>query len=367
MAITKKRNFEPMKSRSPINALAASLLYFVACITPVFSQTVTIQSGDELGHGMLLKHGSTCYVLTPKHVANNKRRVTVFSSAPVVHSGALVETPFWEGMDFAIGVVRGPVEEKCVTTLDDLSTEVTVANGRHAQLLRLLPSGDIERVVMSVMKTDYLTLDARIVDGVSELYKGTSGAFLFDGEKPIGMIVEALSATEGRFIRIEELHSNLTRRLTRKAGFQAATVPFSAAATNNDAGDIVPLEFIRASQPPIYPDYAEDNMLGDGSYVFDLPRPNRIAFKIKGHEAVPLSNVRIFSEVDGDYAIPRNIRIAVSSAPDGSRPRFFGAAEMGPDGVFDFSRAPTLARWMFITVNDAWETGAIGISAVRAK
>ncbi len=77
--------------------------------------------------------------------------------------------------------------------------------------------------------------------------------------------------------------------------------------------------------------------------------------------------MRVFSDIDADYAIPRNIRIDVSSAPDGNRPRFFGAAEMGPDGVFDFSRAPTLARWVFITVNDAWENGAIGISAVHVK
>ncbi|WP_458722386.1 hypothetical protein [Shimia sp. W99] len=355
-----------MKLSSLSKLLAASILCFTVLITPVFSQTVSVQSGDELGHGMLLKHGSTCYVLTPRHVANNKRRVTVFSSAPVVHSGALVETPFWEGMDFAIGVVRGPIEEKCVTTLDDLSGEVRLASGRRVQLLRLLPSGEIERIDMSVTKTDYLTLDARIEDGSSELFKGTSGAFLFDGEKPIGMIVEALSSTEGRFIRVEELHMNLLRRLNRKAGFQAAASNSTPVASNDD-GDGLPLEFVRASQPPIYPDVAEANMLGDGSYVFDLPRPNRIAFKIKSPGAVPLSSVRVFSDVDADYAIPRSIRIDVSTAPDGNRPRFFSAAEMGPDGVFDFSRAPTLARWVFITVNDAWESGAIGISAVRVK
>jgi hypothetical protein len=269
-------------------------------------------------------------------------------------------------MDFAIGVVRGPVEEKCTTTLDDLSSKLTAASGRHAQLLRLLPSGEIERIDMSIINTGYLTLDARIEEGSSELFKGTSGAFLFDGDKPIGMIVEALSATEGRFIRIEELHLNLARRLNRKAGFQAAASN-STPVANSDHGDNLPLEFVRASRPPIYPDVGEANMLGDGSYVFDLPRPNRIAFKIKSPGAVALSNVRVFSDVDAEYAIPRNIRIDVSSAPDGNRPRFFGAAEMGPDGIFDFSRAPTLARWVFITVNDAWENGVIGISAVRAE
>lgn len=310
---------------------------------------------------MLLKHGATCYVLTPKHVTGGKRRVTVFSSAPVVHSGALVETPFWEGMDFAIGIVRGQIEQQCTTTLDDLSGPVNVAAGRKVQMLRLRPSGDIERLDMSVTKSDYLTLEARIENSEDELFKGTSGAFLFDGDKPIGMITQALSATEGRFIRIEELHMNLLRRLNRRAGFQVAA---PSPPSQNTTSQGVPLEFISASQAPIFPDVSEQNMLQEGSYVFQLSRPNRIAFKVKSRDAISLSKVQIFSDVDADYAIPRNIRIDVSSSPDGSRPRFFGAAEMGPDGIFDFSRAPTLTRWVFITVSGAWEGGALGIDSV---
>jgi hypothetical protein len=242
---------------------------------------------------------------------------------------------------------------------------VNVATGRRVQLLRLRPSGDVERIEMSVTSSDYLTLEAQIEDGSAELFKGTSGAFLFDGEKPIGMIVQALSSTEGRFIRIEELHMNLARRLNRRAGFQTSAVVKPAVASDATSG--IPLEFVSATQPPIFPDVPETNMLGDGSYVFELPRPNRIAFKIKSPDAVPLSKVQILSDVDAEYATPRNIRIDVSSSPNGKRPRFFGAAEMGPDGVFSFSRNPTLARWIYVTVSDAWESGVIGIDSISAE
>lgn len=326
-----------------------------------------MKGGAETGHGFLIKHGPTCYVVTPKHLTKGKRRATVFSSAPVVHSGAIFEEPFWDGFDLAVGVVRGPVEERCTSTLADFAAAAPIRGGQQAELVRIRPSGDFERVDMIITRSDYLTIDAKVLDVDQELFKGTSGAFLFDRDIPIGMIVEAITATEGRFVHIEELEMNLSRLLNRKIGFQ--TVP-SRSTTSNDANPAelknqIPVEFISATQPPTFPDFAEENVLGDGAYAFDLPRPNRIAFKVIGPDAVPLSSVKMMSDPNADYAVPRTIRIDVSSSLDGSRPRHFGSSEMGPDGLFDLTRSPTLVRWVFVTVSGAWENGALGIESIR--
>lgn len=184
----------------------AMLAYILAGFTPALAQAVTVQSGDEFGHGFMVRQGSTCYVLLPKHVAAGQRRVTVFSAAPVVHSGALVETPFWDGMDLAIGVVRGAIEKRCTIELSSLDISAQPESGARTQLLRLRQSGEPERVEMLVTDSQYLTLEADIADGKSELFKGTSGAFLFAENKPLGMVIEALSPTKGRFIRIEEIY-----------------------------------------------------------------------------------------------------------------------------------------------------------------
>lgn len=295
----------------------------------------------------------------PKHVAGGKRRVTVYSAAPVVHSGALVDTPFWSGIDLALGVVRGPVEQRCTRTLDYFASAASPDNGATVQLLRLRQSGEIERVDMVVTKGEYLTLEARVNGGSAELFQGTSGAFLLAGDAPVGMAIKALSDKDGEFMRIEEIRMNIERRLNRRAGFAAPESQGSSPPKNS-----LPFVLRRVTLPPTFPDFGEENLQKTGSYVFDLTRPNRLAFQIEGDQSVSLSRVRIRSDPDADYALPKGIRIDVSSQPDGSRTRSFLAGEMGPDGLYDETRQPSLVRWVFITVTGGWQNGPIGIDAV---
>jgi len=339
------------------------LAYMLAGFIPASAQTVTVQSGDQFGHGFMVRQASTCYVLLPKHVAAGKRRVTVFSAAPVVHSGALVETPFWDGMDLAIGVVRGAIEKRCIIDLSSLDISAQPENGARTQLLRLRQSGEPERVEMLVTDSQYLTLEAEIADGRSELFKGTSGAFLFAENKPLGMVVEALSPTAGRFIRIEEIYQNVARRVSRRAGFSVADADAPVVAAD---GDDIGLAFRLdgALLPPIAPDFSESNLSGSGSYVFQLTRPNRIAFQAAGDESVSLSQVRLRADIESGFAVPRDIRIDVSSSPDGQRTRPFYSGEMPSDGVLVAKAQPTRVRWVFVTVSSGWDSSQIGLDSV---
>lgn len=349
-----------------LTRLGSALLVIIACCqygsSGAVAQTVTIQSNSQFGHGFIFRHGTQCYVIMPKHVAGGKRRVTVYSAAPVLHSGALVDTPFWAGIDLALGVVRGPVEDRCTRTLEYFDTAASPENGAAVQLLRLRQSGEIERVDMVVTKGDYLTLEARVNGSNAELFKGTSGAFLFVGDIPIGMVTKALSDKDGLFMRVEEIQMNIERRLNRRAGFVATTAP--ASRTQTSPKNSLPFVLKSVTLPPTFPDFGEENMQGQGSYVFDLTQPNRLAFKIVGDQAVSLSRVRILSNPDADYALPRGVRVDVSSQPDGSRTRSFLAGDMGPDGLFDSNRQPSLVRWVYITVTGGWQTGPIGIDQV---
>jgi len=332
---------------------------------PLMAQTVAIHSGEEQGHGFLVRDGATCYVILPKHVAAGRRSVTVFSAAPVVHSSALIETPFWDGMDLAIGVVRGEVESRCIRNVSDLDVSVQPEAGSKVQLLRLRQSGEPERIDMLMTDSQYLTLDADIADGKSELFKGTSGAFLFDGDTPLGMVIEAVSPTKGRFIRIEEIFQNVNRRVERRAGFASAEDPVDANPAATDEG--LPFVFVSATLPPIDPALSEANLSGAGSYVFKLTKPNRLAFKVAGNEAMPVSGITVVSSVDDISGLPRDIKIEVSSSEDGQRTRPFASAEMATDGVLDIRRSPTLARWVFISIQSGWDGAEIGIDSVIIK
>lgn len=343
--------------------LAVILAYILGGSIPAASQTVAVQSGQEQGHGFLVRQGGACYLLLPKHVAAGRRNVTVFSAAPVEHSGAFVETPFWEGMDLAIGVVRGTLERRCVRNLSDLDASVRPEEGARAQLLRLRPSGEPERIDMVVTDSRYLTLEAEIADGRSELFKGTSGAFLFAGDAPLGMIVEALSPTRGRFIRIEEIFHNVNRRIDRRSGFAVADAPAPAPAEE----DALPFRFMSATLPPVDPDNSEANLHGPGAYVFRLTRPNRIAFRLDGADSEVVSRVTIRAAVDGVAGPARDVRIDVSTMEDGSRPRSFATAEMGPDGVLDIRRSQTRALWVFVTIASGWTSPVIGVESVAIR
>jgi hypothetical protein len=340
----------------------AILAYILTGFTPALAQAVTVQSGDEFGHGFMVRQGSTCYVLLPKHVAAGQRRVTVFSAAPVVHSGALVETPFWDGMDLAIGVVRGAIEKRCTVELSSLDISAQPESGTRTQLLRLRQSGEPERIEMLVTDSQYLTLEAEIADGKSELFKGTSGAFLFAENKPLGMVIEALSPTKGRFIRIEEIYQNVARRVSRRAGFSIADADTPATTADDDAG--LAFQLVSATLPPITPDRSESNLDGSGSYVFQLTRPNRMAFQAAGGKTVSLSQVRLRADTESGYAVPRDIRIDVSSSPDGQRTRPFYSGEMPSDGVLVAKAQPTRARWVFVTVASGWDSSRIGLDAI---
>lgn len=346
----------------PIVALLLVVTFIQSGLSTADAQTVSIQSKEQLGHGFIFMHGSQCYVIMPRHVSGDNRRVTVYSAAPVVHSGALVETPFWMGIDLAIGVVRGPIETRCKRTLDDLLPRTAPETGVTAQLTRLRPSGEVENIDMVVTKGSYLTLEARTKSDKQELYKGTSGALLFSDGVPIGMATKALSDNVGLFMRTEEIHMNVERRLNRRAGFAMAMPPQPRNTVPVKNSLAVSLESV--TLPPTFPDYGEENLLSGGSYVFELTRPNRLAFRIKSDEAVALSRVRIFADPAADYALPKGVRIDVSSQPDGSRSRSFLVGDMGPDGLYDAVRQPSLVRWIYITVTGGWEAGPIGISGV---
>ena len=347
--------------------LIFTLAAFLIGSIPLPAQTVSVHSGEDQGHGFLLQHAGSCYVILPRHVAAGRRSVTVFSAAPVVHGAALMETPFWEGMDLAIGIVRGAVEKRCTRDLPALAASVQPENGAEVQLLRLRPSGEPERIDMLITNSQYLTLEAAIVDGQSELFKGTSGAFLFTGDSPVGMVTEALSPTTGRFIRIEEIYLNVKRRLERRAGLATATdAPEPVGQLAPEGEPRLDFDLVSASLAPTHPDHSEANLATRGTYAFRLTRPNRLAFKVRGDAAVTLSRIEVRADPQSGFGIPRRILIELSNRHDGSRPRLPTSVEMGPDGMLNIAIGQS-TRWVFLTVVDGWDSSTLGLSSVTFR
>lgn len=328
--------------------------------TPLVAQVVTIDAGQQQGHGYMFRSGSSCYVIMPKHVAGARPRVRIFSGAPVVLGNARVETPFWPNIDLAIGVVRGAITPRCTADMETLSTPLALESGGRVELVRLRGSGEVSTLPMRITATNYLTVDAETVRAQDEIFQGTSGAMLFAEGKPAGMIVESLSPSLGRFIRIEEINLNVRRWVERRGViFEDQIIPAEATLPTG-----LPFEVVEASNPPLTPDFAVENVIEDGIYVFQPTRTNTITFSVEEGGVVPLSRVRVFTDPDAGYALPRRIEVFVSTRADGSRPRFFVGGEMANDGVFDRLRSAQNARWITISIKSAWSDGPVRVDRV---
>lgn len=328
---------------------------------PLFAQVVRVESGPEVGHGFLVMHGGGCYMVTPRHVTGTNRTAVIKTASPMRSATAAMQTPFWEGMDLAIGVVQAAgLEGYCRIPLSQIDQELTVDAGQPMHLLRLRDSGEVERLPLEFEDAGYLTFTSRMRRVDDAFYRGTSGAFAFVGERPMGMVITTTDGRAGQFIRIEEIHKNISRWVQRSVRFGTAA-PVS---TTPQLGDGMRIVLHSVTQPPLTSDVIPENMLQSGSYVFPAGR-NQIIFRIPGMAPSAFSQIDIRSDPEAAYALPRQIRVEVSTASEPTTGwRHFAEAEMAPDGVFTINRSAQLARWVRLTVETAQDFGAIGISAV---
>jgi hypothetical protein len=206
----------------------------------------------------------------------------------------------------------------------------------------------------------YLTFDAELTTPGDELFKGTSGALLYAGSQPLGMIVEVDEATltQGRFIRIEEVAMNAGRWLDRRGGNFAAQ---NAAPVVLQASGMS-VELVSASAAPLEPELGPNALLGPGAFVFAAELPVRLVFHVAGEQAVPLSSVQMLSRPEAGQVVPKDIRIQVSNEDEPANLRRFGSEtfRMAPNGLLT-ARGFTTAKWIVVTVTSAWDDGPIRI------
>lgn len=338
--------------------LAASLGF----ASPVAAQVVAIKATDQNGHGFMLRHNGTCYVILPAHVAGKARRVTVLTATPVANAEAMIEQPFWPGLDLAIGPMRGAAADQCTETLASLDGMASPEAGGNLDLVRLRASGEVERLSMRYTSSAFLTLEAEMLKAGEEFFQGTSGAFLFQNDKPVGMVIETPAPTMGRFIRIEHIKANAQLWLDRRSGTFA-----SAAAATLPQGEGIAFEVMSATQAPVSPDQSPSNLAGAGAYVFAPQGVNRVVLRINGGTSTDLRKVILTSNPEAGYALPRNVQIEVSTRKDGASPRGFFKGEMAPDGLLEARHPGTYASWVILTFTSAWSDGPVGVEDIHLE
>lgn len=348
-------------------AVAANIAAAPPLASAAGAQTVRIDAGDQSGHGLMLRHRNTCYVVTAAHVVEGQLMASVRTAAPVLGATALMQTPFWPGMDMAVGVLRGEdILPRCTVTLGQLAgAELRGDLMRAPALVRLRDSGEVERMPLRLRETGYLEFTAAPLNPEDSLWRGSSGAFAMDGAAPLGMVVRTdAEGRTGHFIRIEEIGANLQRWITRGVGLQAVgAAPGARAAAGAAPLEGLPAQLVSALRPAIGSEHLPENLLGPGAYVFE-PGRNRIVFRLSGPAAVPVSGMRLQSQPAEGQAMPMEVRVELSSAAEGERWRLFFEGEVAPDGLLEFHRSAQLARRVSVTVLSARSAGPVRIDSI---
>ncbi len=326
-------------------------------------QTVAVENGENgKGFGWMFRHKGSCYVILPEHVAGRHPRITLTSSAPVLTGTGTVSKPFWPAIDLAIATVRGAIEDRCTSSLSDLVLTPEERAGRMAQLERLTPVGELMRDPITIDDFTYLTFSARRREDGKAIRRGTSGAFAFIDNTPVGMAIRSADDATGRFIRSDEIHLHVNRYLNEILAPRAMEV-----GNAQDLPGSLPLIFRGTSAPPVNPQYAPENLLGAGSYVFDLSDRVTIEFEFPGEQASAVSRVVVTAPAEGGYSLPREIFIEMSPFASGGRYFALGRFQVGFDGVLDTGRvASRNARRLRLTILNAWSEGPLAIDAVQA-
>ncbi|WP_372022180.1 hypothetical protein [Tistrella mobilis] len=352
--------------RNVMTVILSALVLLAIYGTSAFGQTVSVKNGEgENGFGWMFGQAGTCYAVMPRHVAGIFPRVTVSTAAPVQTGTGTVITPFWDGIDLALAVIRGIGTDRCSEQLDALDVDAAGRRAAEASLLRLTPTGEEERVPLRITQRGYLTLEGEILAG-REISQGTSGAFAFVGETPIGMAYASADPRRATFMRSEEILINLHRFLNEQgAAYGAPPAGAIPPATGMPATGRLPLVVVRSSMPPVNPRYGPENLTGNGVFVYEGVPGARIVFGIATGNVAAVHRVRMTAPTDADYALPRTIIVQYSLDDEGQQFREWTRGQMAPDGLFDTGRmAPRNIRWIAFTILDAWSPGPVVIDEV---
>lgn len=326
---------------------------FVPCAV---AQPVHVEAGGGYGQGYLFGHDGACWLATAKHLLGEGGNFAVtLAGQPPLRGTGEAAAPFWEGLDLALGIVRGEARSACTTTFADLARPWT--RGMAAAALRLpyvWPDGAVDSAAMRIIDLpDHKSFVAAFTDG-APAFPGRSGSFLLAGERLAGMVVTEPAGDAHGFVRIEEIAMNAERWITaRGESLIAAAEP---ATVRQQAGFAVAIDSSGSTLTPATLGSDPETVLsGDTPFLFT--GTGRIVLRVADGSLQELRGVRI--ETGGTEARPKAITVEIDAKAEGPLvPAWFWSGTMDQAGQFDTGeRAPRRMRRVVITVSSAWGAG----------
>lgn len=345
--------------------LAIILSALLGYSNEVLAEPVMLR-GAEIGQGYMFSHRGNCYVVFPAHVTSPRARLQVIAEGAVTGS-ATPRFPFWAGLDLAVASVRRDAAKRCTAKIADLRPAGTPPPPSGLGVLVLVDrEGHLSRHRMQITDVSYLTFEASFTSKAVDVIQGMSGGFFFINNRPVGMALEKTDTGGIRFMRIEEIHMNLSRWLGTQSGVVFA--PQSEADTPGAAQtDTTALSVLTSTVPASGPGTMVENLLIDsGAFVFEPAGQPQIDFLVgeRGTKTT-VGRVRMRSDPDAGDALPRRIVILINASEEGGRWRSFWSGEMPRTGELDTGPiAPSWAKRLRVIIASAWGLGPVRIDRI---
>ncbi|GBL05515.1 hypothetical protein [Glaciecola sp. KUL10] len=184
-----------------IFALMISMTSYKTIATDVF-----VETDAEIGRGLLREIGSTCFVYTPQHVAENSDGFVYVSSPQVRNAEASVLTYF--PVDLALLKLPNENREMCSkSSWQDEGNRVNSILGVQKEgilSLREKFGGLSEIAVRFTRKELHSYFYIQPDNSSQQILQGMSGSIIYVGTYPVGMLVSVLDGI-GKVLRIDTI------------------------------------------------------------------------------------------------------------------------------------------------------------------
>lgn len=354
------------------HVIQAGLCALALALSPVAVDARSVQVEDGTGNGFLFHNRGVCYVILPTHVHSrgafrlSARDPSGLGSGRVIHKADAA-------LDLSLGVVSGTLTERCGPAWGDLPASIDPAAGQPVTVVRY-EQGSVETIRSMVTTVTFTHFEIAPAPEETRFFAArTSGSFVYDGERPLGMIVEAEDRQSAYVLRMDEIHDRLRRVVEDWYEEDGCTDPEGCDSPIPDPAPASLSGFRLTGWSPhaIGGEFGAEAMVaGQAPYIAPIARGAPVTLTFEADSIRDISRLVLTSQADNDTSFsPKLVIVRIDTSSDGiDRWRNFKSPrDMVPGEPLDLRRGPTHARRVQVEIHSAWGNGPVRIDSIAIE
>lgn len=331
-----------------------------------------VQVEDGKGNGFLFHNRGVCYVVLPTHVHGrapfrlSARDPSGLGTGRVIHRADTA-------LDLSLGVVSGTLTGSCGPSWNALPSSVDPVPGQSVTVVRY-EQGSVETIRSMITTVTFSHFEIAPVPEETRFFAArTSGSFVFSGERPVGMIVEAADRQSAYVLRMDEIHDRLRRVVEDWYEDDGCTDPGGCDSPIPDPAPATLSGFRLTGWSPhaISGEYGAEAMVaGQAPFIAPIARDQPVTLTFESDRIHDISRLVLTSKADNaTSSSPKLVIVRIDTSSDGiDRWRNFKSPrDMIPGEPLDLRRGPTHARRVQVEIHSSWGDGPVRIDSVAIE